>query len=146
MMDLGIPTKIIRLVRMTMENTRSRVAVEGKLSGAFEVHRGLRQGTIYQHKHQVIAYADDIALLTRSETELITIYQHKHQVIAYADDIALLTRSETELIRITTRVASIAKEYGLYINEDKTKYMCMDGKKSREKTGKPETVINGEKL
>lgn len=51
------------------------------------------------------------------------IYYKKHQVIAYADDIAIITRSIIELKKMFRSLENVSRRYGLHINEDKTKYL-----------------------
>jgi hypothetical protein len=45
------------------------------------------------------------------------------QIVAYADDVALLARSPTALKEIFHKLRNEATLVGLNINEDKTKYM-----------------------
>jgi len=42
--EFGIPMKLVRLARMTLTNTNSKVKIQGKLSPSFETTTGLRQG------------------------------------------------------------------------------------------------------
>jgi sorting nexin-29 len=42
--SFGIPTKIERLVKMTLEGARARVIVDGKVSTPFGISIGVRQG------------------------------------------------------------------------------------------------------
>ena len=42
--SFGIPAKLIMLVRMTMTNVTCQAKVQGKLSGPFDITKGLRQG------------------------------------------------------------------------------------------------------
>jgi hypothetical protein len=44
MKEFGIPMKLVRLVKMTLTNTKSKVKIQGKLSPSFETVVGLRQG------------------------------------------------------------------------------------------------------
>uniref|UniRef100_V5GVD6 Reverse transcriptase domain-containing protein n=1 Tax=Anoplophora glabripennis TaxID=217634 RepID=V5GVD6_ANOGL len=53
------------------------------------------------------------------------IYGSRHQCLAYADDIVLMARSEEEVTRVFKLLEAKAREYGLAINENKTKYMVM---------------------
>ena len=43
MKEFGIPMKLVRLVKMTLANTNSKVKIQGKLSPSFETVIGLRQ-------------------------------------------------------------------------------------------------------
>ena len=42
--ELGIPTKLVRLCRMTLKSTKSSVKVGKDLTEPFETRQGLRQG------------------------------------------------------------------------------------------------------
>jgi sorting nexin-29 len=44
MKEFGIPIKLVRLIKMTIENTNSKVKIQGKLTPSFETMIGLRQG------------------------------------------------------------------------------------------------------
>jgi len=44
MIEFNIPNKLIRLTRMTMENTKSQVRIPSYLSDSLITKKGLRQG------------------------------------------------------------------------------------------------------
>jgi hypothetical protein len=44
MKEFGIPKMLVRLVKMTLENTCNKVKIQGKLSPNFKLIVGLRQG------------------------------------------------------------------------------------------------------
>ena len=44
MSEFNIPNKLIRLTRMTMENTQSQVRIQSDLSDLITTKKGLRQG------------------------------------------------------------------------------------------------------
>jgi hypothetical protein len=44
MREFGIPQKLIKLVKMTLTDTISKVRVQGQISREFAVNRGLKQG------------------------------------------------------------------------------------------------------
>jgi hypothetical protein len=60
-------------------------------------------------------------------------YHRKQQVIAYADDVALITRSKKEIEKAFSKLEKATRGYGLRINEEKTKYLIMK-QKSRNHT------------
>jgi sorting nexin-29 len=91
MAEFGIPSKLISLTKMTLETAYSKVKNENKLSDSFMTNTGVRQrdslstvlfrvtlenilreihvnlgGTIFNRSRQILAYADDIANLTRN--------------------------------------------------------------------------------
>ena len=57
------------------------------------------------------------------------------QIFAYADDVAILSRNKNALKDVLGNIESEAKERGLLINENKTKYMEVT-----------RTVVNGNHL
>jgi hypothetical protein len=44
MKEFGIPMKLVRLIKMTIANTHSKVKIQGKLLPSFATTTGLRQG------------------------------------------------------------------------------------------------------
>lgn len=79
---MPILKKLINLVKMSLKNIVSKVLVEGKVSKPFKVNlfnlieNILREinvridGIVYYSKHQIIAYTDKIAIITKSKREL----------------------------------------------------------------------------
>lgn len=123
MNKLSIPGKLIRLTRMTLTDTQNKVAAEGGISHSFRGRIGVRQGDPLS----TVLFNIVLEAVIR-DSEIQTqgiIYQRKQQIIAYADDVALMTRSKTELEKAFSKVEKAASLYGLKINEDKTKYLIM---------------------
>ena len=94
MQELEIPNKMIRLTGMTIENTRNRIMSNGILSQPFQVTIGLRQGdpmltTLFNLALEVIIRRSGIH---RSGT----IYDKRHQNLAFIDDLTFVTRTESE--------------------------------------------------
>ena len=46
-------------------------------------------------------------------------------ILAYADDIVVLGKTKEEIIQTTEKLVKASKSMGLYINENKTKYMMI---------------------
>ena len=92
MREFGIPNKLTRLCRLTMTNVTSQVKKAGLLSRPINIFNGLRQGdglacllfnlalekairysgtatrgTIVNRSSQILAYADDIDIIGRTE-------------------------------------------------------------------------------
>ena len=95
MLEFGIPPKLVSLTQATMEGTTAKVKVQNELSESFHIQNGLRQGdalacilfntalekiirdtNINQHGNtfyksvQILAYADDINIISRSPKSL----------------------------------------------------------------------------
>ncbi|XP_063912017.1 golgin subfamily A member 6-like protein 22 [Zophobas morio] len=100
--ELGLENKPIKMIKLTLKDTDNRVRIKGKLSKKFKVKEGLRK-----------------ANLNRSWL----LYHKSHQCLAFADDVAILTRSRTALHKAMVNLEEEAQKMGLQINEDKTKLM-----------------------
>jgi hypothetical protein len=63
----------------------------------------------------------------------IKIGKEQLNILAYADDIALIGKNETEIRKLFVEMANIARKFGLQINQEKTKYMIVERKNSLKK-------------
>ena len=64
----------------------------------------------------------------------IKIGKEQMNILAYADDIALIGKNEIEIRKLFVEIKNIARKFGLQINQEKTKYMIVERKKqSKEK-------------
>ena len=60
----------------------------------------------------------------------IKIGKEQLNVLAYADDIALFGKNEIALRKLFVEMENIARKFGLWIDQEKTKYMIMERKSS----------------
>jgi hypothetical protein len=121
MLEFGIPYKLVRLSAMTLANSRSCIRVEGDISDDFRVESGLRQGDGLSNILFNIALEKVIRSMQVNPGG--TIYNRMTQCLAYADDMEIMARNLQELESECTRVREAGIEFGLRINENKTKYM-----------------------
>jgi MarR-like DNA-binding transcriptional regulator SgrR of sgrS sRNA len=94
---------------------------EGNISKLFSVLQGLRQGDGFS------AVLFNLALhkvLKELKLNGNILYKSK-EACAYADDTALTVRNTPTLQEMLITLQEIAVKYGLYINEEKMKYMKM---------------------
>jgi sorting nexin-29 len=117
--ETGIPNKLIRLIKMTIQYTRASVVVENLKTDPFDILTGVRQGdplsaTLFNPVLESVIRK--LKLRSDISSQLI-------QINAYADDIALIVRTKKALIEIFNKISEEATLVGLHINEDKTKYM-----------------------
>jgi hypothetical protein len=103
MINFGIPQKLVKLVKMTLENSKCRVKIQGVLSQQFDVKGGVRQGdplstvlfslvleyavrnitynhggTIFNRQHQLLAFSDDICTVARNPRALTDVFNELH--------------------------------------------------------------------
>lgn len=121
MEEIGIPTKLINLVKTTMNDTKAKVKIQQKLSETLEVNQGLRQGdglapVLFNIAlHKVIR---EMAIDLNG-----TIINKESQVIAYADDINIMGRTKRAVRENYETLKEKGKNVGLDINITKTKAM-----------------------
>ena len=63
----------------------------------------------------------------------IKIGEEQLNILAYADDIALIGKNEIEIRKLFVEMENIARNFGLNINQEKTKYMIVERKNSLQK-------------
>jgi hypothetical protein len=49
LIEFGVPMKLVRLIKMCLNETYSRVRVGKHLSGMFPINNGLKKGDVYLH-------------------------------------------------------------------------------------------------
>jgi len=103
------------------------VRIEGTLSSFFENKTGLKQGDPLS---QIIFNLALQTVMQSKKWFLsgIKIGKEKLNVLAYADDIVLIGKNETEIRQLFVEIENIARKLGLHINQEKTKYMLVEWK------------------
>jgi len=122
MSEFNIANKLIRTTRMTMENTQIQVRIQSDLSGLITTKKGLRQGDSLD----CLLFNLALEKVVRNEGIQTsgTIFYKSVQLLAYADDIDIIARSQTALKEAFLSLERAAGEMGLRINEKKTKYLA----------------------
>ena len=121
---LKIPTKLIRLVKITLENSRTVVEVCQGRTEVFNINSGLRQGDALS----------TVLFNLVLETALLkidlrgNISTRTKQLCAYADAIIIIARSQKSLKEMFIKLQEEAERAGLIINTNKTKYMQLTRK------------------
>ena len=151
--EFGIPNKIIRLVHMTLNKSKSKIKIQGEYSREFEIRRGLRQGDslscilfnitlerVIRNIHINTRETITRYFLRDNEHQQTTgtIYNQPIQYLAYADDIALIGKSKKDITQSFIELEDASIKAGLEINTQKTKYMYTSTSKEEAQT---ESVI-----
>jgi len=114
--ELRIPNKLVRLIKMAIQNMEASAKIENLASKPFSISSGVCQGDLLStaifNLIKKLSLRGDVSLKLK-------------QIVAYADDVALLARSLKALKEIFHKLKNEATLVGLSINEDKTKYMQM---------------------
>ncbi|PSN38555.1 hypothetical protein C0J52_14819 [Blattella germanica] len=120
LINFGIPKKLVRLIGMCLNGTKSRVRVGKQVSDIFDIHNGLKQGDALSP--QLFNFVLEHAIKSLEDKEGVQL-NGIHKLLVYADDIVLLGDSDEILKDNMHILRSNTRELGLEVNVNKTKYM-----------------------
>jgi hypothetical protein len=123
LIEFGIPKKLVRLIKMCLTETYTRVRVGKNLSETFPVRNGLKQEDALSSLlfNFALEYAIKRVQVNQDGLKL----NGTHQFLAYVDDVNILGGSVHTVKEKAEALVVATKEIGLEVNADKTKYMFM---------------------
>ena len=123
LMEFRVPKKLVRLIKMCLTETYSRVRVGKNLSDIFAIKNGLKRGDALSPLpfNFALEYAIRRVQVNQDALKL----NDTHQLLAYADDVNILGGSTHTVKENAEALVVATKEIGLEVNADKTKYMIM---------------------
>ena len=123
LIEFGIPKKLVRLIKMSLTETYSRVRVGKNVSDRFPTRNGLKQGDVLTPMlfNFALGYFIGRVQVNRDGLKL----DDTHQLLAYADDVNILAGSIHALKENAEALVAATRENGLEGSADKTKYMVM---------------------
>ena len=118
-----IPRKLLRLIKMSLTETYSRVWVGKNVSDRFPIRNGLKQRDVLSPRLFDFALEYIIRGVQVNQDGLKL--NVTHQLLAYVDDVNILRGSIHTLKENAEALVAATREIGLEVNADKTKYMVM---------------------
>ena len=111
--------KLIRLIKMCLTETYSRVRVGKNLSDMFPIRNGLKQGDALSPLlfNFALEYANRRVQVNQDGFKLIG----THQLLVYGDDVNILGGSVHTIKENAEAFVVASKETGLEVNADKVK-------------------------
>jgi hypothetical protein len=99
MPELSLPTKLIRLTKATLTIVMCCVKIQNDCFESFETRQGLRQG----HVLSTLPFNVVLEVIVRRANLQTTgtIYNKETQLLAYADDINIVGRSQSAVGMLT---------------------------------------------
>jgi preprotein translocase subunit YajC len=122
-MEFGVPKKLVRLIKMCLTETYSRVRVGKNLSDMFPIRNGLKQGDALRPLLFISALEYAIRRVQVNQDGLKL--NDTHQFLVCADDVNTLGGSVHTIKKNKEALVVAIKEIGLEVNVDKTEYMVM---------------------
>jgi hypothetical protein len=116
--ELVIPEKLVNLINIMLQNSNRKMKIQGKLTAAFGIERGWRQGDALSITLFNIVLGKVIRNMETNPNG--TIFNRTRQYIAHADDVLVLGRSVSEIEEVVTQSTEAAVSTGLVINKSKT--------------------------
>ena len=115
--------KQVRIIKMCLTETYSRVRVGKNLSDMFPIRNGLKQGDVLLPL--LFNFALECTIRTVQEIQDSLKLNGTHQLLVYADDVNRLGGSMHSIKKNTEALIVGSKETGLEVNAAKTNYMVM---------------------
>ena len=123
LVELGLPNKLIRMIRATMSGVMCCIKIQGSFSDFFESKGGLRQGDALSTTLFNLALE---GIMRRSGINGGgTIFNKLIQLLGYADDIDIVGRNIRSIKDAYLKLEAEANKIGLYVNEEKTKFLMV---------------------
>jgi hypothetical protein len=115
--------KLLRLTKMCINATYSKVCIGKHLSETFPIQNGLKQGDSLSALLFDFALEYNIRKVQENQARLKL--NGTHQLLAYADDVNLLGDNIDTINKNTQTLIDASKEVGLEVNIEKSKYMLV---------------------
>ena len=118
LIEFGIPKILVRLVKMCLTETYSRVRVGKNLSDRFPIRNGLKHGDALTLCFSILPCSMPLGGFRVNQNGLKL--NGTHQILAYADDVNILEGSVHTVKKNAEALVAATKETGLEVNAHKT--------------------------
>lgn len=121
LIGIGLPSKIVNIIKSFYHNNRTVVRVYGENSNSFSVQSGVRQGCILSPCLFNIVLDKLLTKATQNCNGVILSDDLSISDFVYADDVVYLGESENDIQRFISQLDTYGKMIGLRISTKKTR-------------------------
>jgi hypothetical protein len=123
LIEFGVPMKLVKLIKMCLNETYSIVRIGKHLSYSFPLQNDLNVGGALSSL--LFNFALEYAIRKVQGNQAGLKMNETHQLLEYADDVNLLGNNIDTIKKNTKILIDDNKEVGLELNIDKTKYVLL---------------------
>jgi hypothetical protein len=123
LLEFDIPKKLVRLIKMRLNETYSKVRIGKLMSDKFSIQNGLKQGRSIPQV--LFNFALEHAITKVQENEFGFELNGTHQQLAHVDGVNLLADSVNAIKENSEILLEANRDISIEINAEKTKYMIV---------------------
>jgi hypothetical protein len=117
LIEFGVPMQLVRMIKMCLNETYSKVCIHKHLSDGFPIQNGLKQCDALSPL--LFYFALEYAIRKVQENQLGLKLNGKHQLLPYADDVNLLGDNTDTINKnkgtLTDVSTDVGKDHGMKI-------------------------------
>jgi hypothetical protein len=123
LIEFGVHMKLVRVIKMCLNETYSKVHIGKHLSDNFPIQNDLKQGDALSIL--LFNFASEYAIRKVQENHVRLKLKGAHQLLFYAENANLLGCNISTIKKNTENLIDSSKEGCLDVNAKKTKYMLL---------------------